>query len=122
MSGSAFYMAGEKVIAKAKAIAAHNMKVDIADIKFEEGIFSSAKTNQTTTIELIRPPPRILTSINVGQNRRAELRYPGRQTSKHSDAGSEIPTDKGAATIRPKQRICPRTRVRWVRQYQKVAA
>jgi carbon-monoxide dehydrogenase large subunit len=51
MSGSAFHMAGEKVIAKAKAIAAHNLKVDVADIKFEEGIFSSAKTNQTTTIK-----------------------------------------------------------------------
>src|SRR5882757_3740345 len=51
MSGSAFYMAGEKVIAKAKAIAAHNMKVDIADINFNEGIFSSTKTNQTMTIQ-----------------------------------------------------------------------
>ena len=29
MSGSAFHMAGEKVIAKAKAIAAHNLKVDV---------------------------------------------------------------------------------------------
>ena len=51
MSGSAFYMAGEKVIAKAKAIAAHNLKVDVADVKFDEGIFSSAKTNQTITIK-----------------------------------------------------------------------
>jgi aerobic carbon-monoxide dehydrogenase large subunit len=51
MSGSAFYQAGEKVIAKAKAIAAHNMKVDVADINFNEGIFSSTKTNQTTTIK-----------------------------------------------------------------------
>ena len=51
MSGSAFHMAGEKVIAKAKAIAAHNLKVDAADVKFEEGIFSSAKTNQTITIK-----------------------------------------------------------------------
>jgi aerobic carbon-monoxide dehydrogenase large subunit len=51
MSGSAFYNAGEKVIAKAKAIAAHNMKVDVADINFNEGIFSSTKTNQTTTIK-----------------------------------------------------------------------
>jgi carbon-monoxide dehydrogenase large subunit len=51
MSGSAFYQAGEKVIAKAKAIAAHNMKVDIADVNFNEGIFSSTKTNQTTTIK-----------------------------------------------------------------------
>ena len=51
MSGSAFHQAGEKVIAKAKAIAAHNMKVDVADINFNEGIFSSTKTNQTTTIK-----------------------------------------------------------------------
>jgi carbon-monoxide dehydrogenase large subunit len=51
MSGSAFHVAGEKMIAKAKAIAAHNLKVDAADVKFEEGIFSSAKTNQTMTIK-----------------------------------------------------------------------
>jgi carbon-monoxide dehydrogenase large subunit len=51
MSGSAFHQAGEKVIAKAKAIAAHSLKVDIADINFNEGIFSSTKTNQTTTMK-----------------------------------------------------------------------
>jgi aerobic carbon-monoxide dehydrogenase large subunit len=51
MSGSAFHNAAEKVIEKAKAIAAHNLKVDVADVKFEEGIFSSAKTNQTMTIK-----------------------------------------------------------------------
>jgi carbon-monoxide dehydrogenase large subunit len=51
MSGSAFHLASEKVIEKAKAIAAFNLKVDAADIKFEEGIFSSAKTNQTVTIK-----------------------------------------------------------------------
>jgi carbon-monoxide dehydrogenase large subunit len=51
MSGSAFNMAGEKVIEKAKQIAAHNLKVEVNDVKFEEGIFSSAKTNQTITIK-----------------------------------------------------------------------
>src|SRR6185312_2329672 len=51
MSGSAFHNAAEKVITKAKAIAAHNLKVDVADVKFEEGIFSSTKTNQTVTIK-----------------------------------------------------------------------
>jgi aerobic carbon-monoxide dehydrogenase large subunit len=51
MSGSAFNNAADKVIEKAKAIAAHNLKVDVADVKFEEGIFSSAKTNQTMTIK-----------------------------------------------------------------------
>jgi carbon-monoxide dehydrogenase large subunit len=51
MSGSAFHNAAEKIITKAKAIAAHNLKVDAADVKFEEGIFSSSKTNQTMTIK-----------------------------------------------------------------------
>ena len=51
MSGSAFHLAAEKVIDKAKKIAAHNLKVDVNDVKFAEGIFSSAKTNQTITIK-----------------------------------------------------------------------
>jgi len=51
MSGSAFHQASEKIIAKAKMIAAHNLKVDVADINFADGIFSSAKTNQTVTIK-----------------------------------------------------------------------
>ncbi len=51
MSGAAFHNAGEKVITKAKAIAAHNMKVDAADVNFNEGIFSSTKSNQTMTIK-----------------------------------------------------------------------
>jgi aerobic carbon-monoxide dehydrogenase large subunit len=49
--GSAFHLAAEKVVVKAKRIAAHNMKVDIDDLKFEDGIFSSPKTNQTLTIK-----------------------------------------------------------------------
>ena len=44
---SAFYMAGEKFIAKAKAIAAHILKVEVADVNFDDGLFSSTKTNQT---------------------------------------------------------------------------
>jgi carbon-monoxide dehydrogenase large subunit len=51
MSGSAFHLASEKVIEKAKAIAAFNLKVEPTDVKFEEGIFSSTKTNQTVTIK-----------------------------------------------------------------------
>src|SRR6516165_5474932 len=50
-SGSAFTMAADKVEAKAKAIAAHMLKVDTADIKFADGVFSSQKTNQTLTIK-----------------------------------------------------------------------
>jgi len=50
-SGSAFTLAAEKVETKAKAIAAKMLKVDLADIKFADGVFSSQKTNQTLTIK-----------------------------------------------------------------------
>jgi len=50
IGGSAFLMASEKILVKAKAIAAHLLKVPLDDTKFEDGIFSSPKTNQTVTI------------------------------------------------------------------------
>jgi aerobic carbon-monoxide dehydrogenase large subunit len=50
-SGSAFTLAAEKIEAKGKAIAAHMLKVDLADVRFSEGVFSSQKTNQTLTIK-----------------------------------------------------------------------
>ena len=70
MSGSAFHNAAEKIITKAKAIAAHNLKVDVADVKFEEGIFSSPKTNQTMTIKDVAQdavnPARLPKTMEVG--------------------------------------------------------
>ena len=51
IGGSAFHMANEKIIVKAKAIAAHLLKVAVDDLKFEDGLFSSAKTNQTLTMK-----------------------------------------------------------------------
>ncbi len=53
MAGSAFHMATEKIVAKAKNIAAFNLKVDEADVKYEDGVFSSTKTNQTLTMKEI---------------------------------------------------------------------
>jgi carbon-monoxide dehydrogenase large subunit len=50
-SGSAFTLAAEKIETKAKAIVAKMLKLDVADIKFAEGVFSSQKTNQTLTIK-----------------------------------------------------------------------
>jgi aerobic carbon-monoxide dehydrogenase large subunit len=50
-SGSAFTMAAEKVETKGKAIAANMLKVDVADIKFADGVFSTARSNQTLTIK-----------------------------------------------------------------------
>jgi len=51
MSSAAFSMATEKVIVKAKAIAAHALQVDAGDVNFAEGVFSSPKTNRTMTIK-----------------------------------------------------------------------
>jgi carbon-monoxide dehydrogenase large subunit len=49
--GSAFNQASERIIEKSKKIAAHIWKVDVADIRFDEGIFSSTKSNQTITMK-----------------------------------------------------------------------
>jgi carbon-monoxide dehydrogenase large subunit len=51
IGGAAFLMATDKILVKAKAIAAHLLKVPVDDTKFAEGIFSSARTNQTVTID-----------------------------------------------------------------------
>ncbi len=51
LSSSAFTLAADKIEAKAKAIAANMLKLDVADINFKEGLFSSQKTNQTLTIK-----------------------------------------------------------------------
>jgi carbon-monoxide dehydrogenase large subunit len=53
LAGSAFHQATEKVVAKARLIAAHMLKVDGADLKFEEGVFSTNKTNRTLSIKEI---------------------------------------------------------------------
>jgi carbon-monoxide dehydrogenase large subunit len=50
IGGSAFLMATEKILVKARALAAHLLKVAADDIKFADGIFSSPRTNQTMTI------------------------------------------------------------------------
>jgi aerobic carbon-monoxide dehydrogenase large subunit len=50
IGGSAFLMATEKILVKAKALAAHLLKVAPEDVKFADGIFSSPRTNQTMTI------------------------------------------------------------------------
>jgi carbon-monoxide dehydrogenase large subunit len=75
MSGSAFHLAAEKIIAKGKAIAAHNLKVDVADVNFADGIFSSAKTNQTMTIKDVAQnavnPGKLPKDMEVGFNANA---------------------------------------------------
>ena len=50
LAGSAFHGAIEKIVAKAKVLAAHLLGVAVADVSFAEGIFSSPKTNRTLTM------------------------------------------------------------------------
>jgi carbon-monoxide dehydrogenase large subunit len=51
LAGSAFYLATEKVVEKARAIAAHMLEVDKSDLNFDEGVFSTSKTNRTLNIK-----------------------------------------------------------------------
>jgi carbon-monoxide dehydrogenase large subunit len=53
MAGSAFHLAADKIATKAKAIAAHALKVPVDTVKFADGILSSPSTNQTITIQEI---------------------------------------------------------------------
>jgi carbon-monoxide dehydrogenase large subunit len=51
MAGSAFHIAADKIVTKAKAIAAHALKVPVDTVNFADGILSSPTTNQTITIQ-----------------------------------------------------------------------
>jgi aerobic carbon-monoxide dehydrogenase large subunit len=53
MAGSAFHNATEKVVAKARTIAAHMLQVDESDLRFNDGVFSTPKTNRTLSIKEI---------------------------------------------------------------------
>jgi carbon-monoxide dehydrogenase large subunit len=53
LAGSAFHKATEKVVTKARAIAAHMLKVDESDLKFDDGVFSTNKTNRTLSVKEI---------------------------------------------------------------------
>jgi len=53
LAGSAFQLATEKVVTKARAIAAYMLNVEQSDLKFDEGVFSTNKTNRTLSIKEI---------------------------------------------------------------------
>jgi aerobic carbon-monoxide dehydrogenase large subunit len=53
LAGSAFLLATEKVVTKARAIAATMLKVEEAELKFDEGVFSTSKTNRTLSVKEI---------------------------------------------------------------------
>ncbi|HZD28800.1 MAG TPA: molybdopterin cofactor-binding domain-containing protein, partial [Xanthobacteraceae bacterium] len=70
IGGSAVDAAAERIIAKAKTIAAHLLEVDAADVNFADGVFSSPKTNRTLTIKDMAKeamePSKLPKGIDVG--------------------------------------------------------
>jgi carbon-monoxide dehydrogenase large subunit len=70
LGGSAVAAATVKVIDKARAIAAHALKVDAATLKFADGVFSAPATNATLTIKdvakLAANPARLPSDMEPG--------------------------------------------------------
>jgi carbon-monoxide dehydrogenase large subunit len=50
IGGSAVKLAADRIISKAKQVAAYQLKVDPSDIRFEDGVFSTPTSNRTLTI------------------------------------------------------------------------
>jgi aerobic carbon-monoxide dehydrogenase large subunit len=48
--GSALHLAAEKIVAKARAIAAHIFETDLGDVEFQDGVFSTPRTNRRLSI------------------------------------------------------------------------
>jgi carbon-monoxide dehydrogenase large subunit len=51
IGGSAVDIAAERITSKARHIAAHLLKLDVDEVNFADGVFSSPKTNRTLTIK-----------------------------------------------------------------------
>jgi carbon-monoxide dehydrogenase large subunit len=70
IGGAAVDIAAERITAKGKQIAAHLLKVDVTDVNFAEGVFSSPKTNRTLTIKEVAKeamePNKLPKSMDVG--------------------------------------------------------
>ena len=70
VGGSAALNATDKIISKAKEIAAHALQLSVADIDFSDGILSSTKTNRTLTLKdiarLAADPANLPESIEMG--------------------------------------------------------
>jgi carbon-monoxide dehydrogenase large subunit len=70
LGGSAVDIAAQRITTKGKAIAAHLLKLDAADVNFADGVFSSPKTNRTLTIKEVAKeamePTRLPKDMDVG--------------------------------------------------------
>ena len=50
LGGSAVHLAAEKIVTKARAIAAHALGADIAEVAFEDGMFTAPRSNRALSI------------------------------------------------------------------------
>ena len=66
LAGSALHLATEKVVTKARAIAAYMLKVDESDLKFDEGVFSTNKTNRTLSVKEIATAAHDMSNLPKG--------------------------------------------------------
>jgi carbon-monoxide dehydrogenase large subunit len=70
IGGSAFHVANEKILAKAKTLAAHLLKVEEGELNFADGVFSSPKTNRTLSIKEVAQaavdPDKLPAGMEVG--------------------------------------------------------
>jgi aerobic carbon-monoxide dehydrogenase large subunit len=70
LGGSAVDIAAQRITTKGRAIAAHLLKLDAADVNFADGVFSSPKTNRTLTIKEVAKeamePTRLPKDMDVG--------------------------------------------------------
>ena len=70
IGGSAVNIAAERIVTKAKAIAAHVLQIDAADVNLADGVFSSPKTNRTLTIREVAKeasdPTKLPKGMDVG--------------------------------------------------------
>jgi aerobic carbon-monoxide dehydrogenase large subunit len=70
LGGSAVDIAAQRITTKGKAIAAHLLQLDTADVNFADGVFSSPKTNRTLTIKEVAQeamePTRLPKDMDVG--------------------------------------------------------
>jgi carbon-monoxide dehydrogenase large subunit len=70
IGGTAVFKATEKIIAKAKRIAAHMLEASVDDIRFENGEFSVAGTDHRAkfrdVVQLAFDPPRLPKDIEIG--------------------------------------------------------
>jgi carbon-monoxide dehydrogenase large subunit len=66
IGGSAFARASDKIVEKATAIVAHALKIDLTDVKFADGVFSSAKSNRTMTMKEVAADAQMQAKIPAG--------------------------------------------------------